>query len=212
MEIRRNSIKEQVYILIKEKILKKEYKLGEYINIQELTREFSVSNTPIREALSSLEASGLVYLSDNYKYRVISLSEKEVTDLNEAILVLILSSLSLIKKSNRVDILEKLLSIAYSEHLSKYENEENLCYEYIRTSINFDRQFVLATDNKYLIKELDSLIDLLILTSIYNKGIYKDIHIEEHKLMLEAIRERDFLKTESILRRHFGKKINDMDL
>ncbi|WP_138160489.1 GntR family transcriptional regulator [Peptoniphilus catoniae] len=211
MRIKRISIKGQVFDLIKEKILKKEYKLGEYINIQELTRQLSVSNTPIREALSSLEAEGLIELSDNSKYKVIDLSEKEIVDLNESILILLLGSLNLIRQKNRVAILEDLLEKAYLDHLKIYEMKKAFDYEYIKTSLNFDRQFVVATDNVYMGREFDSLVNLLLLTSIYNKSAYKDIHFEEHRLMFEAIKKRDFDEIENILKRHFNKKESDMD-
>lgn len=211
MKIKISNIRDQVFFIIKEMIFKKEYKLGENINIQELTRKLEVSNTPIREALSSLNALGLIDVSENYKYKVISLSEKEITDLNESILILILGSLELIEKRDRINILESMLEKAYTDNLKKYEENQNFDYEYIRTSINFDRQFVLATENKYLIKEFNDLADLLILTSIYNKDIYREIHLEEHRLMLESIKTKDFYTTRTILRNHFNKKIKDMD-
>lgn len=211
MKLKKTSIRDQVYAIVKEKILKKDFKLGECINIQELTREFSVSNSPIREALSSLNAIGLIEFSDNYGYKVVSLSDKEIIDLNEAVLNLILGSLNIINKKNKICHLENLLEKAYNKHLNKYKESGNFDYEYIKTSINFDKQFVLATDNKYMIKEFNDLSDLLILSSIYNKKIYKDIHLEEHKLILEKINKKDLIGTEEIIKNHFNKKIKDMD-
>ena len=50
--ITRASIKDQIYDLIRHKILTQELIFGEKINIVSITREFNVSNTPVREALS----------------------------------------------------------------------------------------------------------------------------------------------------------------
>ncbi len=58
-KLRRSSMREQCYEIIKEKIFRQVYDLGEDINILALSNELSVSNTPVREALSRLEADGL---------------------------------------------------------------------------------------------------------------------------------------------------------
>lgn len=210
MKISKLSIRDQVFDLIKKKILTKEYSLGQDVNISELTREFSVSNTPIREALSSLYSLGLIEMTDS-KYKVVSLSEKEVTDLNNTILILLLGALNIILEKDQTRKLEELLDKAYKDHKEQHEYNKIFDYEYIRTSINFDRQFVLATNNKYLIKEFDDLSDLLILTSSYNKKIYKDIHLEDHKHMLECVKKNDIEGLKKLLKNHFNKKVADMD-
>lgn len=210
MKISKLSIRDQVFDLIKKKILTKEYSLGQDINISELTREFSVSNTPIREALSSLYSLGLIEITDS-KYKVVSLSEKEVTDLNNTILILLLGALNIILEKDQTRKLEELLDKAYKDHKEQHEYNKTFDYEYIKTSINFDRQFVFATNNKYLIKEFDDLSDLLILTSSYNKKIYKDIHLEDHKLMLECVKKNDIEGLKKLLKNHFNKKVVDMD-
>ncbi|MHC5099580.1 GntR family transcriptional regulator [Peptoniphilus genitalis] len=210
MKISKLSIRDQVFDLIKKKILTKEYSLGQDVNISELTREFSVSNTPIREALSSLYSLGLIEMTDS-KYKVVSLSEKEVTDLNNTILILLLGALNIILEKDQTRKLEELLDKAYKDHKEQHEYNKTFDYEYIRTSINFDRQFVFATNNKYLIKEFDDLSDLLILTSSYNKKIYKDIHLVDHKLMLECVKKNDIEGLKKLLKNHFNKKVVDMD-
>jgi DNA-binding GntR family transcriptional regulator len=51
---------EEIYTLLKEKILNHEIASGEKINIDQLARDLEVSNIPIREALSRLNSEGLV--------------------------------------------------------------------------------------------------------------------------------------------------------
>lgn len=211
MKISRMSIREQVFDLIKEKILTKEYKLGQDVNISELTREFSVSNTPIREALSSLYSLGLIEIKENNKYKVISLSEKEIVDLNNTILILLLGALNIILENNQEKYLEQLLEKAFEANKEQHDNNNKFDYKYIRTSINFDRQFVVATNNKYLIREFDDLSDLLILTSSYNKKVFKDKHFEDHKLMLEYTKKNDMSEVKKLLKNHFNKGVIDMN-
>ncbi|MET3617532.1 DNA-binding GntR family transcriptional regulator [Peptoniphilus olsenii] len=211
MDIKRFSLREQVYDGIKNKILNKEYKIGEYLNIQELTRELSVSNTPVREALSALVSDGLVDVSDNYKYKVVNLNEKEIIDLNQTILILILGALDYIKREDKFKLLENMLENSLANYKKDKDKNELFDYQFVRLSTDFDRQFVLATNNKFLIQEFDNLMNLFVLTSVYNKKEYRDIHVKEHYQMLESIRETNIDKTKNILKNHFSKNLSDMD-
>jgi DNA-binding GntR family transcriptional regulator len=59
-KIERVVLGDQVYEAIKERILDQAYAPGERLNIDGLVRDFKVSSTPIREALTRLVAEGLV--------------------------------------------------------------------------------------------------------------------------------------------------------
>jgi DNA-binding GntR family transcriptional regulator len=59
-KIERVVLGDQVYEVLKERILDQAYEPGEKINVDALARELTVSSTPIREALSRLAAEGLV--------------------------------------------------------------------------------------------------------------------------------------------------------
>lgn len=56
----RVALSDQVTQLIQERILGRVYAPGERLNIDALTREFNISSSPIREALTRLSALGLV--------------------------------------------------------------------------------------------------------------------------------------------------------
>lgn len=54
---------------------------GSELSISDLVREFGVSNTPIREALRTLKADGLVELPPRRSPRVVQLTKKDVLDI-----------------------------------------------------------------------------------------------------------------------------------
>ena len=58
--IARVALAEQVTSLLEERILDRFYRPGERLNIDALAREFEVSSSPIREALTRLSAMGFV--------------------------------------------------------------------------------------------------------------------------------------------------------
>ena len=60
LELNRTSLGDQVYDLLKAKILSGEFASGQRLSPQELSKRLQVSVTPIRDALRRLEADGLV--------------------------------------------------------------------------------------------------------------------------------------------------------
>ncbi len=94
-QIRKQSMKEQIYQIIKDRILNLEYPMDTPLNLVQLSKELGTSNTPLREALSLLEAEGLVVASLNNKVRVIGFTQESYRDLNRTILVQLLGAYQL---------------------------------------------------------------------------------------------------------------------
>jgi DNA-binding GntR family transcriptional regulator len=60
--VNRHVVTTEIYSIIKEQIISQGINPGDKINIDQLAREYQVSNIPIREALSRLSAEGLVQM------------------------------------------------------------------------------------------------------------------------------------------------------
>jgi DNA-binding GntR family transcriptional regulator len=58
-KIERVALLDQVYDVLKERVLDRSYQPGDKLNVDALARELSVSSTPIRESLGRLVAEGL---------------------------------------------------------------------------------------------------------------------------------------------------------
>ena len=134
--ITRESIKNQIYDLIRDKILKQELAFGEKINIVSLTREFNVSNTPVREALSMLEQDGLIESNTNYGYQVVNMNDAKLINISETVKVILLGAyvdiVSSKKEPELVQAMEQTLSIQ-KEKVEEASNEE-----FVRYAIDFD--------------------------------------------------------------------------
>ncbi len=78
-----NSLRNRVYLTVKERILNGEYQLGEALVELKLSEEFSVSRTPVREALRQLELDGLVHSIQNKGVMVTGVSQKDIGDVYE---------------------------------------------------------------------------------------------------------------------------------
>lgn len=72
---------QQAYEIIKDGIIEGQLKPDEKIKIISLKSKLGIGATPIREALSQLVSTGLVYFTDNKGFRVAKASEEEIRDL-----------------------------------------------------------------------------------------------------------------------------------
>lgn len=78
----RFNLSDDVFLIIRKKILTREIRPGERMNIDSLSRDLNVSQTPIREALARLEETGLVIKEPLKGFKASQLlTNKEAQDL-----------------------------------------------------------------------------------------------------------------------------------
>lgn len=75
------SLPDRLEEIIKERILTAKIPLGGKIGIQEISTEFNISSTPVRDALNRLSAQGLVIINPRVGYYVRQYTKKETNDL-----------------------------------------------------------------------------------------------------------------------------------
>lgn len=79
----KDAISQQIYEDIDRRIRNREINSGERLVINDLRKEYDVSSTPIRDALSLLYRYGYVENLGNARYAVITVTEQKVKDLLE---------------------------------------------------------------------------------------------------------------------------------
>lgn len=199
-------MRQQIYEVIKHRILSQEYDLGDPINIVALSKELSTSNTPIREAISMLCAEGLVVSNVNSKFRVVEFTEEMMSELNETIYILLSGAFLSCYRSQKCSELYSLLAKAYEYQINSYIKEDQI--KYIQSAIAFDRCFVEISNNSRLISVFDGLSDLLFLSIRY---AYQHTHmgmssnLNEHKALLDAVKAQEAEKVQTLLLNHFDK-------
>lgn len=72
---------ERAYRDLRRAIVRGEFQPGARLRVDDLTRRFAVSSSPVREALNRLSEQGLVRLLDNRGFRVAPLTAQGVSDL-----------------------------------------------------------------------------------------------------------------------------------
>ena len=207
----KSSIKEDTYNVIKDKILHLVYQPGEPINLTQLEKELGISNTPVREAVSSLTAEGLLTSFHNSKIRVVKFDRTVIKELNDAVRAIMNGAVDLVQEQDHMEQLEDLLDDRYREQLSILVSDNDY-FDYVTCAIRFDRAFVEATNNRYLVNAFDTMSNVLFLASMYflSNG-YMDTtkNREEHEELLNAVRQRDISKLKAALRQHYDNHIHE---
>lgn len=204
-ELIRVSMKQQIYEIVKERIMDQTYPMGSPVNIVSLSREFGVSNTPIREALNILCAEGLLVSTLNAKFRVIEMNEEVKRELNEAVYVILSGAYQCACRSGKAAALPQMLEDAYAAQLACGKDADT---EYIRRAIAFDRCFIQVAENEKLLAVFNNLSALLLLSVRYT--YYQSDHavmdnLSDHRTMLEAVRAGDEAKVLDTLLQHYSK-------
>jgi len=77
------SVSDQVFFYLKEKIINNELVPGSVLSIDRLSSEFGISNTPVREAVVRLESLDLVTVNRNRNITVSAMSRDKILDILE---------------------------------------------------------------------------------------------------------------------------------
>ncbi|MBQ6622159.1 MAG: GntR family transcriptional regulator [Mogibacterium sp.] len=206
MNLVRKPVKEQVYDIIKSRILEGEIELGERINILTLSKEFNVSNSPIREALSMLERDGLIEITPNAGYRVLTFSQELFFSIEQSVKALLYGSYALTMDLGRQDVLIEMLEQALEAQTAVYKDCER--HKYVRLSMRFDASFVRATGNAHLNKMYDEIENIFYLVVLYDYSFLEGERlpiIEEHRQILNAVKAGDHTRVGELIEKHYSR-------
>ena len=201
----RNSMMDQIYIIIKDRILRGVYPLGVAINIAQITNELGVSNTPVREALAKLETENLV-VKFNSRYNVMSITNELNADLDQIVSIMMVGALEICEKKKKLTQLADELSKAFAQQLQIKKTGSD--YEYLCATIDFDRTFVKVSENKLLESQFDvlSVFVMLVVSNKHKKDT--ELNLSEHRDILSAVSNMDIALAKSLLIQHFDKPLS----
>ncbi|MFL6559239.1 MAG: GntR family transcriptional regulator, partial [Bacillus sp. (in: firmicutes)] len=111
------SLRERVFIHIKDLILEGEFKTGDRLVERELAERLNISRTPIREALFRLESQGFVKTVPRKGVIVADISEKEIIEV-----FTILSSLEVLAAKLAAQKLDDETKSKFVEYSKKVED------------------------------------------------------------------------------------------
>jgi DNA-binding GntR family transcriptional regulator len=204
---RADTLRDQAYTLIRDKIIKKEIPFGARISVAELSREFGISNSPIREAISRLQNEGLVVNEPNSGFRVMTLDSSNFNRIADSVEVIVNGCYDLCLRVGKIEDLTELLEDRLTIQKEKFDG--TISFEYSSATIGFDRAFVDVCNNELLSRMFDSVFNMLVLCTFYVYDADPDNekeNMQQHEDILNAIKSGDQNLVRDKIAHHFDKR------
>lgn len=210
-KINLQSLSDQVYHYIKRLILSGEIRGGERIPEAMVAEQFSVSRTPIREALRCLEEYGLVKIKPRSYAEVVALEPHEASQLAvirsqlETLAVGLLTDCGTEEDFRELDLLAKECNalIAAGDIATTFEKDSLFHLEIAR-----------RTGNHHLYEiceKLDAKVQLLRLVLRIPLEKLK-LYVKHHDEIVNAMRRRDKDLAVSLMRHHIMNQLKDQEM
>jgi DNA-binding GntR family transcriptional regulator len=197
-KIKRENLNIKVYSALKQMITNYRFKPGERINVEQITKEFGVSRTPVYEAIRRLEHEGLVYNSPNKGVFMYTLNPDEAIDLIAVRENLEIMAAKLAAERIDENTLTKL-DKAMEKQEKIVENRDMLAYSQADT--DFHAMIYATTGNVFLCEVLDNIFSKLRPVAMH-VGEFIQHFYEDHIAILAALKTHDSKEVQEQFRRH----------
>ena len=196
---RHQTLREKILETIRDAILKGSLKPGERVSEPELAERFGISRTPIREAFRQLESEGYLLVIPRKGAVVASLSARDIEEFYAIKIILEGFAARMAAEKLTEKDLERLEAI--NERLAQIAKEGDV-KTFFRVHNEFHELFIKAAGNDKLFDMINQLVmkfKRLRLASLSQPG-RMEISVEEHRNMIQAFRDHDGERADSLVR------------
>ena len=195
------SLTDEIADIIRDRILKGEYKIGEKIKETQIASELKVSRTPIREAFKQLENEGLIDYIPNRGCFAKGFTKQDIEDIYA------------VRKALEILCVEWAVSRITEEQIQNLQDQCDLMEFYtvrqdekkvLEINTGFHDIIYNATGSRFMAQVLRSYKEYIDQTrkALYYKPDYLDEILEEHRSILTAIKNRDVEEGKAAMSRH----------
>lgn len=184
---------------------------GERIAIDKVARQLGISQTPVREALSQLEAERLVYKMPNVGYRASPrMTREEVQDLYA--LRLLIEPYAAARAAERMDG-ESLATVQEIDRDMRgvAEGDDRAFARFAEADAKLHRLIATGSGNRLIAETIERLhAHLQIFRSLYSTNAPEEA-AAEHQRIIDALLAHDSAAAEAAVREHLERSQNRMD-
>lgn len=184
------SLTDEIVEIVRDRILRGEYNIGEKIKEAQIATELKVSRTPVREAFKILEDEGLIEYRKNRGCYAQGFTRQDIDDIYD------------VRKALEVLAVEWAVERMSPESLAELQDQVDLMEFYTLRkdsarvlSLNKDFHEIIynATGSRFMSQVLRSYKEYIERTrkKLYYEQPNLEAVLEEHKAILEAIRKGD---------------------
>lgn len=197
------SLTDEIADVVRERILKGEYEIGEKIKENQIATELKVSRTPIREAFKLLENEGLIDYVPNRGCFAKGFTKQDVDDIyavREA-----LEELAVRWAVARITP-EEMSALEEQVDLMEFYTKKKDKKKVLELNASFHDVIYAAARSRFLAQVLRSYKEYIEKTrkSIFYEQAYLEGILSEHRVILNAVRERDEQKAVDAIAAHLN--------
>lgn len=198
------SLTDEIADIVRERILKGEYEIGEKIKENQIASELRVSRTPIREAFKLLENEGLIDYIPNRGCFAKGFTKQDVEDIyavREALEEMAVRWAVARISENEIDEMEEQCDLM--EFYTRKKDKKKV----MEMNTSFHEVIYGSAKSRFLAQVLRSYKDYIDKTrkSVFYEQSYLEAILQEHRAILEGIRERNEEKAVAAMARHLER-------
>lgn len=205
------SLVEMAYEQLLSMLVTMKIKPGAHIGIEALARQLNISQTPIREALTLLEAQKLAYKIPNVGFRAANLlSLDDIDALFEIRLLLEPKMAALAAERATAPMLQEL--VVLSQEMGRAAEGNDVAYaQFAEGDARLHHLVAAASGNRFIAETIEGLhVHLHIFRFLVNTNATQKA-LAEHTRLIEALLARDPDASETAMREHLHASRNRMD-
>jgi DNA-binding GntR family transcriptional regulator len=206
---RHENLREQALAVIRKGLAAGEIKPGEIYSAAGLATTLGVSNSPVREAMLSLVHQGLMEPVRNRGYRVVPVTDKDLTDIYQVRVMLEVPAMVQLARMGKVADRASEFGALADSIVRGVEQDDLVLY------VDADRQFHLGLlamlENDHLTGIVENLRDKTPqkgMSALIRQGRLIE-SAEEHGPILDSLIAGDAERTEELMRAHLSHIAGD---
>lgn len=199
------TVRDEVYELLRERILTSSLPEGTRIDLKELAVDLGVSATPLKEAIQRLQAEGLLVVQPRRGTFVATIDEEEVKEGFEVRKFLELGAAEIVVETITDSDLKELDAILQeTEQLLTRKSYQVILPRFIALDGLFHEKIIGATHHRLLIEHYSNINTLLHVSRIRRRFEREDSlkTVTEHRHILDALKRRDEAALKAAIREH----------
>lgn len=209
------SMSDQIYEILKAKILKNEIEAGARLMQEEIARSFNTSRTPIRQAFYLLEKDGLVERIPQEGYQVTHVDYKTVKEVYGIRQVLEVYAIELACENISPESLNLLMATRNNANeilQSKSIEKEDKLQRLLDLNSNFHETIYNLTENNHLIAILYYLRNIIIrlrAMGLREENAWRQAW-NEHSDLINFLKEKNKGAAKKLMKKHILKAATDV--
>jgi GntR family transcriptional regulator, rspAB operon transcriptional repressor len=203
------NINEKVYDYIKKNIINFHFPSGYKLNIKQLSETLGVSHTPIKDALFRLAGEGLIDITSRTGTYVKNIEEADIHEILQTRLILETAVIEEIAGKITDEQLQTLKGLYQKGvSLAVHPNDSESYKAFMEYDSQFHLSFFDIMGNKrliYIYKNLNAHMQMVRFRLMNDALGKRPTTDEEHRMILEALCERNVAKAKQAIENHIHK-------